>query len=140
MKHEISFIEEKKMGKIKVLDEKFREAKDYAGACYGISEDGDVELYTPYDTAYPVITKEEIQKLAEILEKEKRRSNLEGIDLKGRYQRRAEGLALSEHDKAFDELGVDTQFEIYNRAVILVGEELQLATDDLREEMRVEEG
>lgn len=59
------------MEKIKVLDEKFREAKFFSDTCYGIFENGDIELYTPYDTAYPIITKEEILKLAEILKEEK---------------------------------------------------------------------
>ena len=53
--------------KVKVLDEHFREAKDFSDACYGIFENGDIELYTPYNTAYPIITAEEIRKLAEIL-------------------------------------------------------------------------
>ena len=53
--------------KVKVLDENFREAKDFSNACYGIYENGDVELYTSYDTPYPIISAEGIQKLAEIL-------------------------------------------------------------------------
>ena len=58
------------MGKIKWLNGDFEEVS--AGdACYGILENGDVELYTLYDTAYPVITAEEILKLAEILKGEK---------------------------------------------------------------------
>lgn len=56
--------------KVKILDENFREAKDSIDACYGIYENGDIELYTPYETAYPIITKEEILKLAEILKEE----------------------------------------------------------------------
>lgn len=56
--------------KMKLLDENFKEAKDFSDACYGIYENGDIELYTPYDTAYPMITKPEILKLAEILKEE----------------------------------------------------------------------
>jgi len=53
--------------KVKILDENFEEAKDSRDAYYGIFENGNVELYTPYETAYPIITAEEILKLAEIL-------------------------------------------------------------------------
>lgn len=59
------------MDKIKWLDGDFKEAKHAGDACYWIHEDGDVELCTPYDTAYPVITRDEILKLAEILKEEK---------------------------------------------------------------------
>ena len=119
--------------KVKILDENFREAKQSSDACYGIFENGDIELYTPYDTAYPVITREEILKLAEILKEEKMSGKSEEIDLKDKYQRRAEKLALSEYNKEIEDLDEDTQFEIYNRAEVLVGEELQLATDDFGE-------
>ena len=56
--------------KVKVLDSKFKEAESWQDACYAIHDNGDIELYTPYNTAYPIITKEEILKLAEILKDE----------------------------------------------------------------------
>lgn len=58
--------------KVKVLDENFMEAKRHSDACYAVYENGNVELYAPYDTAYPVITREEILKLAEILKEEQK--------------------------------------------------------------------
>ena len=56
--------------KVKVLDSKFKEAENWQGTCYAIYDNGDVELYKPYDTAYPIITAEDIRKLAEILKEE----------------------------------------------------------------------
>ena len=55
------------MEKIKWLGGDFKEVKHAGDACYGIHEDGDVELCTPYDTPYPWLAREEILKLAEIL-------------------------------------------------------------------------
>ena len=56
------------MEKIKWLDGNFMEVETLMrNVCYGILENGDVEFYTPYDTAYPIISAEEILKLAEIL-------------------------------------------------------------------------
>ena len=87
---------------------------------------------------YPIITAEEILKLAEIVKEEKMSGKSEEIDLKDKYQRRAEELALSEHNKKIDELDEDTQLDIYNRAEVSVGEELQLAADDFGEILKGE--
>ena len=59
------------MEKVKCLDGDFREAKNSRDVAYVIHEEGDIELCTEYDTAYPIITAEEIKKLAEILKEEK---------------------------------------------------------------------
>ena len=59
------------MEETKWLNWNFKEVEHFSGACYGILKNGDVELYTPYETAYPVITADEIQELAKILKEEK---------------------------------------------------------------------
>lgn len=56
------------MKKIKCLDGNFKETKKTQDVCYVIGEDG-VELCALQDTAYPIISADEIQKLATILEK-----------------------------------------------------------------------
>ena len=58
------------MEKIKRLGKNFQEVSGWKNVHYVVYENGDVELCTPYDTAYPVITRDEILKLAEILEEE----------------------------------------------------------------------
>ena len=55
------------MKTIKWLDGRFNEVEDTLHACYGIHSNGDVEILIAYDTEYPIITAEEILKLAEIL-------------------------------------------------------------------------
>ena len=55
---------------VKMLNSEFNEVEDWLDACYVIYKNGNVELCTPYDTVYPIITAEEIQKLAEILKEE----------------------------------------------------------------------
>jgi len=60
------------MEKTKYLDSKFNEVSRHTEAHYGIHSNGDVELFTDYDTAYPLITREEIQKLAEITKERNR--------------------------------------------------------------------
>jgi len=59
------------------------------------------------------------------------------MDVKDKYQRQAEELALTEHGKEYDELDEDTQFEIFSKAEVLVGEKLQLAADNLREDLEL---
>ncbi|MCK4731830.1 MAG: hypothetical protein KAT65_05155 [Methanophagales archaeon] len=56
------------MQKAKMLDGNFKETKDSKNVCYIIHENGDVELCTDHDTEYLIITKEEIQKLAKMIE------------------------------------------------------------------------
>ena len=56
------------MQKVKMLDGNFNETNDIGKACYIIHENGDVELCVEYDTEYLIITKEEIQKLAKMVE------------------------------------------------------------------------
>ena len=51
----------------KKLNAEFEEVDGWGGVRYVIYSNGDVELLTEYDTVYPIITAEEIQKLAEIL-------------------------------------------------------------------------
>ena len=51
-----------------MLDGNFKETKDSKNVCYIIHENGDVELCTDHDTEYLIITKEEIQKLAKMIE------------------------------------------------------------------------
>lgn len=55
------------MEKVKKLDGNFQEAKHSRDVCYVVHENGDVELCTEYDSAYPILTAEEILKLAEIV-------------------------------------------------------------------------
>ena len=55
------------MGKIKKLNSRFEEVEDWRSVVYVLHPNGDIELCTEYDTAYPVITREEILKLAEIV-------------------------------------------------------------------------
>lgn len=57
------------MKKVKLLDGNFKETKDSKNVCYIIHESGDVELCVECDTKYLIITKEEIQKLANMIEK-----------------------------------------------------------------------
>jgi len=59
------------MKKIKWLGGDFKEVKHAGDACYGIHEDGDVELVLEKEREYPIISAEEILKLAEILKEEK---------------------------------------------------------------------
>lgn len=65
------------MKKEKWLDGNFKETEKYRDVCYiirkGEVELCEVELCTPYDTVYPIITVEEILKLAEILKEEANR-------------------------------------------------------------------
>lgn len=56
----------------KKLNAKFEEVRKFGEVRYIIHSNGDVELITEYDTAYPIITAEEIQKLAEILKEEEK--------------------------------------------------------------------
>ena len=58
------------MKTIKWLDGKFERTEKASEVCYIIHK-GEVELCTEHDTAYPVITRDEILKLAEILKEEK---------------------------------------------------------------------
>jgi len=58
------------MKKEKRLDGNFNETKIVRDVCYIIRED-EVELCTLQDTAYPILSVEEILKLAEILKEEK---------------------------------------------------------------------
>ena len=61
------------------------------------------------------------------------------MDIKEKYRTKAEEIAVSEYNKEFEELDIDTQSEIYKKAEELVGEDLQLAADNLREELKMEE-
>jgi len=55
------------MAEGKKLNAEFEEVENWGNVRYVIYSNGDVELLTEYDTAYPIITAEEIRKLAEIL-------------------------------------------------------------------------
>lgn len=50
----------------KRLNAEFVEVEGWDDARYVIYSNGDVELLTEYDTPYPILSFEEIQKLAEI--------------------------------------------------------------------------
>ena len=65
------------VGKVIVLNSKFKEAKKGIDACYGIYDDEEVELYNRFDTPYPIISAEEIQKLAKLMRKEKPKSSIQ---------------------------------------------------------------
>ena len=51
----------------KKLNAEFEEVEGWGNVRYVVYSNGDVELLTEYDTAYPIISAEEILKLAEIL-------------------------------------------------------------------------
>ena len=71
-------IEEIKMeGNVVVLNGKFEIAKKWIDACYAIYNNEEVELYTEYDTPYPIISAEEIQKLAKLMKKEKPKASIQ---------------------------------------------------------------
>ena len=58
------------MEKVRRLDGNFEVTEDVRKICYAIHANGDIELCTEYDTAYPIVSMEEILKLAEIVRKE----------------------------------------------------------------------
>ena len=80
-KSQMEQLEEIKLGMTKkaiILNSKFEEAKKWTDASYAIYDNNEIEFYASYDTVYPIITAEEIQKLAEILKrKEKRKTSIQ---------------------------------------------------------------
>lgn len=58
------------------------------------------------------------------------------MDLKEKYQTKAEELAIELHGKEYEELREVTQDIIYEKAIEMVGEELQERADNMREELQ----
>lgn len=57
------------------------------------------------------------------------------MDLKGMYQERADEIADERFGKDFYELDEESQYLIYNEAMVWVNEELICSADSLRDEL-----
>ena len=61
------------------------------------------------------------------------------MDIKEAYQIKAEELAMKLYDKEYEELTETAQIVIYERAIVVVHEELQEKADSMRKELQLEE-
>ena len=62
--------------KIKKLDGNFKKTENWRDVAYVLHPNGDVELCWEYDSAYPILSAEEILKLAEIVKEREEKTEM----------------------------------------------------------------